>query len=145
MTFNLLIAAAALTAAIGAPTQPFPLVMLSGSDGAESRWSVTESELIKLPVWHPEDGEPVPFNLRLAIDLARDSVRKRNPDIAEFVLSDIKMSRCNHPFEDRWYYLIQFRPVVGGHAMIGGLYFGCVLTNGVVVEPESGKHEGERK
>ncbi len=142
MTLTMLLIAAVLAAGGNSPTKPISLVMMTTSDGAELRWSVTDSQFASVPTWHPEDGEPVPFSLRLAIDLARDSVRKRNPEISEFALSNIKMCRGDHPYEDRWYYLIQFRPVVGGRPMIGGLYVGCVLMNGTLVEPETGKRDG---
>lgn len=145
MTLTVLMMAAILAAGGSSPTKPIPLLKMTASDGAELQWSVAESQFASVPAWHPEEGEPAPLDLRLAITLARDSVRKRNPDITEFALSNIKMCRGDHPFEDRWYYLIQFRPVVGGRPMSGGLYVGCVLANGIVVEAETGKGEATGK
>jgi hypothetical protein len=139
MTLMTVFVTLVLAAGSAPPGKAVPITTITANDGAELRFVATESQIAAVPAWHPEDGQAAPLDLRLAINLGRDSVRKRNPEIVEFALRSITMSRLDPPYDDRWYYFIQFRPIVGGRPMVGGLYFGCVLANGTVVEPEPEK------
>ncbi len=128
---------AALLAAGAAPAGGIvTVVTLSGEDGKMLRFVAVEADVASIPAWRPEDGQAAPLDLRPAINLARDVVRKRHPEVGEFDVSSVRLAHLEPPHKDQWYYLVQFRPVVGGQALKGGLYFACVLMNGTVIEPQ---------
>ena len=112
------------------------MVGMTGPNETSIVVATTEARVAALPVWHPEEGQPAPIDLRLVIDLGRDSIRKRHPDVGEFSVRSVKMERFDAPYGDRWYYLVEFLPVIEGRAMRGGLYYSCVLTDGSVIEPK---------
>ncbi len=128
---------AALLAAGSAPSGRETTVMIyTGSDGTMLRFAVQESDLASVPTWRPEEGQAAPLDLKFAIALGRDAVRKHHPDVQEFDLSWVTLGRLEPPHHDVWYYHIRFAPVVGGQALKGGLYIACILMNGTVIEPK---------
>jgi len=144
MTLTLLLASL-LAAGSSAQGPSVSIVILTSSDGKMMRFAASESDLANVPTWRPEEGQAAPLDLKLAIGLGRDFVRKRHPDVQEFDLSSVTLSRLEPPHHDQWYYLVKLQPVIGGQALKGGLYFACVLMNGTVLEPQeyTEKSKGE--
>jgi hypothetical protein len=132
-------------AAGAAPASGTVTVATLSGDGKMLRFVAGEADVASIPAWRPEEGQAAPLDLRPAINLGRDFVRKRHPETQEFDLSSVQLAHLEPPHQDQWYYLVQFRPVVGGQALKGGLYFACVLMNGTVIEPQefTPKRQGE--
>jgi hypothetical protein len=72
-----------------------------------------------------------------AIQLARDSVKRRHPQFDEFKVNSIDMKRIGWSYKDRWYYVIKFRAYLDGAALLSHAYFAGVLMDGTVIEPEA--------
>jgi hypothetical protein len=120
------------------PPEP-PHVMkqtIYAADGLQVTLMISKTEAERIPSWNPETGEPAPLSLKLAIELARDSVRVRNPSLSEFQVQSVETSRLDGRFEDKWYYVVKFRPVVEGRVLRGAGYVAMVLHDGTVKEPE---------
>ncbi len=106
------------------------------ADGLQVTLMITKEEGERIPSWNPETGEPAPLSLKLAIELARDSVRTQNSSFREFQVQSVETSRLDGRLNDRWYYVIKFRPVVEGRVLRGAAYVAMVLHDGTVKEPE---------
>ena len=121
--------------------QELHLRTMRSDDGTELEVSITREQAELVPSWDPEEKQVLPLSIDLAIGLARDSIRHRHPSVDEFRVSAIEMARLHPAFQDRWYYMIKFRPVIDGRSLMGGLYASFVLMDGTVVEPQVRKND----
>lgn len=109
------------------------------ADGLQVTLMISKAEADRIPSWNPETGEPAPLSLKLAIELARDSVRAENTSFSEFQVQTVETSRLDGLLKDKWYYVITFRPVVEGRVLRGAGYVALVLHDGTVKGPELGE------
>jgi hypothetical protein len=118
--------------------QPTGTVYLfgSGSDGVMNEFSILGERAEKLPQWTPNDGPP-PLPIGSAIKAAEAWMKVRNPEIKQFEVATIALAKMTYPrsLVDRWYYRIEFNPIVGGQTLHGGQFTAVVLFDNTVVEP----------
>lgn len=103
-------------------------------------WEVPRDRFESLPRWTPSSGVP-PLPISRAIEIATGWIKARNPKIDGFEVSTITLA-VSHSWtddqpNDRWYYKIEFNPVVNGKMLYGGQYTAVVLFDGTVVEPRA--------
>jgi hypothetical protein len=132
---------AVLLASQVAVDQELLLRTMRSDDGTELRVAITRQQAENVPSWDPEEKQVLPLSMEMAIGLARDSIRNRHSSISEFRVAAIEIDRLHSAFQDRWYYIINFRPVIEGRSLIGGLYASFVLMDGTVVEPQVRKDD----
>lgn len=131
---TLAIAAATFLAAAPPSTGPSDVMLRSiRSDGEELRVAVSAEQLAKVPAWDAESDFDPPLARRLAIQLARDSVKKRYPQFEDFAVTSIEMAMIT---EERWYYFVKFVPKGGGERVHALGAIAVVLMDGTVVEPK---------
>ncbi len=109
------------------------------AEGSSELLSITKEQADPVPSWNPESGDPAPFSLKLAINLARDSVRSRHSRFDDFTLWTIEMMNLGPKHRDQWAYLIKFQAVMDGHDLFGSGYSALILMDGTIIEPTSMK------
>lgn len=122
--------------------------MLFGQGDMETmyRWSVPRNRFVAQSPWTPAAGAP-PLAISKAAEIAEAWIKAKNPEIKKFAVASIALTvgRTWGPeSKDRWYYRIEFQPVVGGQRLSGGMFIAVVLFDGTVVEPRregTGGHE----
>jgi len=107
-------------------------------------WEVPRKQYEALPRWTPADGAP-PLAVNKALEIGSTWIKKRHPDVRQFDSSSLSFVRagCCVSGDERWFYRIDFQPVVSGQRMYGGHFIAVVLMNGTVVEPRS-ESRGQR-
>lgn len=114
-------------------------VVLFGQGDTQTmyQWVVPWKKFVAQPQWTPSSGNP-PLPIAKAAEVADAWIKKKNPDIKAFSISSIALA-VSHTWhgkpEDRWYYKIEFQPIVGGQRLFGGQFLAVVLFDGTVVEP----------
>lgn len=106
-----------------------------GSDGTIFKTVITPDQAKPVPAWEPDEGHPPPLDMDLAIKLARDAVKLRYPNYDEYQVWKIDMVRIGWNYDDRWFYVITFRPIDDGMLIAGTGFFATVLMDGTVIEP----------
>lgn len=101
-------------------------------------WPLSWAQLEASPSWSPSSGAP-PLAIEKAVALATRWIREKNPRFDDFKPTRITFQRTSrsengHSFR-RWYYTIDFEPVMNEEALYGGTYVAVVLFDGTVVEP----------
>ena len=121
------------------PTPPMPsdvmVRTIHSSDGVRMRLAVNREQAIRVPEWHPEAGYPPPLDLKLAIELARDSVRNRYPQFQKYEVISIDIAEVGREYMDKWFYMIKFRPILEDQPVRLTGTVALVLMDGTVVEP----------
>jgi len=105
------------------------------SEGLMFGFEVSAERVEKLPRWSPSGAQP-PLPIGAAVQAAEEWIKKRHAEIRQFEVSTVALSRVTWPgLADRWYYRIEFQPIVGGQRLYGGQFIAVVLFDGSVVEP----------
>jgi len=106
------------------------------ADGKSTIHKITEDEARKLPAWDPESGKDAPLTYPDAIVKGREWLKIRNPKMDDFKLRTISLERVGYgSIPDRWFYRVDFDPVIGDQKLFGSHFFAIVLMDGTVVEP----------
>jgi hypothetical protein len=136
----LLVLGVALLGEVAPPPAPPAALSLTvrTPEGVKFSLEVTKEEAERGPEWQIEEGQPPPLSMKLAIDLARDSVKHQNPDIEVLELQGVDIERFGGGLGDRWYYIISFNPSIGGRTLRGSGYTALVLMDGTVKKPDFG-------
>jgi hypothetical protein len=106
-------------------------------NGPMYNWEVTTQRFEAQPKWLPTNPA-LPLTIPKAVDAAQTWIKKKNPEVKEFAVSSIAISPigcCSSKSQDRWYYRIEFNPIVGGQPLFGGHFIAVVLFDGTLVEP----------
>ena len=114
-----------------------PVFLLGQGDMATMHnWEVPRKQYEALPTWSPADGSP-PLAVNRALEIGSAWIKSRHPDIKQFDSLSLSFVRagCCVSGDERWFYRIDFQPVVSGQRMYGGQFIAVVLMNGTVVEP----------
>jgi hypothetical protein len=121
-----------------APPEPAELVLRTthSDDGATFKTAITPEQAKRVPAWEPDERQPPPLSMDLAIKLARDSVRLRHPQFDEYRAWSVDMARIGWSYTDRWYYVVTFRAIDDGAPVLSTGFFAAVLMDGTVIEPE---------
>ena len=138
--------AAALTLGLWAAMsfgQSLSTVYLFGHGTAEGmmyEFSIAGDRAEKLPRWVPSN-DPLPLPTGTAVQTAEAWMKARNPEIKQFELATVAIAQMSYPstLKDRWYYRIDFNPIVGGQRLHGGQFTAVVLFDNTIVEPRARK------
>jgi TonB family protein len=107
------------------------------SDGLMSYWEITPARGEALGPWNPRSGPP-PLSIVDAIKAGETWLAQKSPDVKTFELASAALQRTQ-PYSglgDRWFYRLDYDPVVAGRRLPGGSNFiVVVLLDGTVVEP----------
>ncbi|MCC8361690.1 hypothetical protein LK996_01145 [Lysobacter sp. A6] len=107
----------------------------TGPDGKTTELRLDFDALARMPAWTPGNSDP-PLSVAKAsqLALAWGKHRYRRYDdvrIAEILLTSAGCRQTS----PRWYYRVQFRPMMEGNGVLGYDQFVAVLMDGTIVEP----------
>jgi hypothetical protein len=89
----------------------------------------------KTPTWTPTKGEPpLSVSKAAAVALAWAKVRYKRYDSVEITELSLKEFSCSS-VSDRWYYQVEFAPIMDGNRLFGSGNWAAVLMDGTVVGP----------
>lgn len=118
-------------------------VVLFGQGDMETmfQWEISSEKFNSQPSWSPTAGAP-PLAINKAVAIADAWIKKKNPEIKKFSLSSVAFFASQNweaQPSQRWYFRIEFQPIVSGHRLYGGQFIAVVLFDGTVVEPRAEK------
>ena len=115
------------------------LFSTSSEGGATTEFWASDAVLLKTPEWRPADGDP-PLSVARAVAIATAPARAQHPKFDDVEVRDVHLmtASCGRGVS-RWFYSIDFSPVIDGQRMFGGNVEAVVLMNGEVVEPRARK------
>ncbi len=106
------------------------------SNGKATIHKIKEAEAKKLPEWDPESGKAAPLSLDVAIKKGKEWMKNKNPKMDDFKVRSISLDRVGYGFiPNRWFYKIDFDPVIGDQKLFGSQFTAVILMDGTVVEP----------
>jgi hypothetical protein len=131
-----------LVLAVGAPALSAQtagderILFSTSSDGGDTTefWA-SDAALLKTPEWRPADGDP-PLSVASAVAIATAAARAQHPKFDDVEVRDVHImaGSCGRG-ATRWFYSIDFSPVIDGQKMYGGNIGAVVLMNGDPVNP----------
>ncbi len=63
-------------------------------------------------------------------------MKKKNPKIDDFKIRSISIDKVGFSsIPNRWFYRIDFDPVLGDHKLFGSSFTAVILMDGTIVEP----------
>jgi hypothetical protein len=104
-------------------------------------WAVPREKFDAQLQWSPSAGSP-PLPIGRAVEIADAWIKKQNPDVRQFVVTSVALARADSwgsGAAERWYYKVEFQPIVAGRRLFGGHFIAVVLFDGSVVEPSAEK------
>ena len=108
-------------------------------DGRHFEYVVKSDAMAKVPEWVPEKQDP-PLKVPRAVEIAKKAVKSDHPEFGDLKLWTIQMQQSSsqdHP--NRWFYILQMYPIVGGKLSIHTDVTVVVLMDGTVVKPTEKK------
>ncbi len=65
------------------------------------------SDIEKTQSWSPEEGSP-PLSVKKAVEIARDYIKRKNPEFTDYVITEIKLEQFVFPkhMKNKWCYVI---------------------------------------
>ena len=132
---------AALITLTAAQAQSPDVVSLFGEAherGPMLQWELSSARHSSQPRWSPNQGMP-PVPIGRAVELGHIWLKKKHPEVKDFAVSSIQLAPIGYgrPPADRWYYRIEFLPIVSGQVLFGGGFVAVVLFDGTIVEPRA--------
>src|SRR5215471_17395527 len=110
---------------------------MTGADCVRQVFAITEEAASKLPQWSPTKDLP-PLSIAKATTLATEWVTKQHPKFDSVELRSIELEKVGWGrYPNRWYYLLQFDPVIEGRKFFGGELLVAITMDGTVVPPRS--------
>jgi hypothetical protein len=111
------------------------LFSTSSEGGATTEFWASDSVLLKTPEWRPADGDP-PLSVARAVAIATAAAKAQHPKFDDVEVRDVHImtASCGRGVT-RWFYSIDFSPVIDGQRMFGGSIGAVVLMNGDLLEP----------
>ena len=125
---------------LGAEAQPRgDLILFSSNDsnGVSVQYVVSKQRAEKVPLWEPLVAPP-PLTLEQAATVGLAWLKAKHPDVTAFVLSGVSFREFpfRPAFAKRWYYQLDFEPIVGGKRLGGSGFATIILFDGSIVEPQ---------
>ena len=106
------------------------------SDGKSTIHKISVAKARALDEWDPESGDPAPLSFKKAITEGKAWMMKKYPKMDDFQVRSITIEKMGwSSLRNRWYYKIEFNPIVGGQKLFGSMFTAVVLLDGSVVEP----------
>ncbi|HVT14712.1 MAG TPA: hypothetical protein VHQ90_00845 [Thermoanaerobaculia bacterium] len=104
-------------------------------DGKNYDYIVTESVLAKTPEWLPEKQEP-PLSIPAAMAIAKKVALADHPKFETVVAAAIEIRPASsYRSKNRWFYSLDFAPVLEGQPYYGNEITVVLLLDGTVVKP----------
>ena len=101
------------------PPREVELFGTQNQDGIKTDFVTTEAAVRNSPAWNPEGDDP-PLSVARAIALAKAEFLSIHPKLDDAKLFSIQlMSIGAADVQDRWFYIIEFSPVLDGNTMFG--------------------------
>lgn len=118
------------------PGSPVLVTLSRLPDGTSYRWEIPRPTAVALAPWNPT-ASPVPLSIGDAAQTGEAWLRQRNQEFKAFEITNVNLSRMQPTLmPDRWFYRLDFDPIVEGRRLVGGgKYVAVVLLDGTVVEP----------
>jgi hypothetical protein len=114
------------------------LLLGEGDSTTMNNWEISRQKWEAQPKWSPASEQPPPLSISKAVELAGVWIKKRHPDVKEFLIWSVSLTSqatWAADVRDGWFYRIEFDSGVGGRRMRGGQFVAVVLLDGSVVEP----------
>jgi hypothetical protein len=106
------------------------------ANGKSTIHKIQEAEAKKLPEWDPESGKAAPLSLDAAIKKGKEWMKKKNPNMDDFKVRSINLAKVGYgSIPNRWFYKIDFDPVIGDQKLFGSRFTAVILMDGTVIEP----------
>ena len=139
-TMRKFVASLLILVALGVQAQSSDEILLFSSTdltGVSVKYVISKKRAETVPVWDPLSMEP-PLTLARASGIALDWLKTKHPDVPTFLLSGISIREfpIRPALAKRWYYQLDFDPVVGGKRLGGGQFAAIIPFDGSVVEPQ---------
>ena len=135
---TLVLAVLALTsfAAWGGVCDDVPLVQIPTANGDQIAIYATNEEIERSPEWSPVKGEP-PIRVPRAVAIAKEWAKRNFTQYEIMKISGISLRerRCGF-IGNRWFYIIDFDPIVNGKILLGTAHFVAVLMDGTSIGPK---------
>lgn len=129
MIRTLLVALLLGTLPVAASAQSDVVLFGQGDTQTMYQWVVPWNRFVAQQRWSPASGNP-PLPITKAAEVADAWIKGKYPDIKAFSISSIALA-VSHTWQgepqDRWYYKIEFQPMVGGQRLFGGQFIAVVL------------------
>jgi hypothetical protein len=107
----------------------------TGPDGRTTELRLDFDKLARLSTWTPGNTDP-PLSIAKASQLALAWGKQRYRRYDSVEIAEIMLTRAGcHVTSPRWYYRVQFRPMMDGNGVLGYDQFVAVLMDGTIVEP----------
>lgn len=122
---------------ISAPAQAANLSLSHiTSNGKSTIHAIPKAAAMKLPRWDPEGGKPAPLPVDVAVKKGKEWMKSKNPKMDDFKVRSIALVRIGYSsLPDRWYYKLEFDPIIADQPLFGAQFVAVVLLDGTVVEP----------
>jgi hypothetical protein len=128
----------------GPPSMTPGMVFVASSraqDGTMFTWEIPQQRGNAQPTWDPATMPTPPVSIADATKVADAWLKQQTPELKTFVLTSLTLFRMQpYMWPDRWYYRLEFDPIVAGRRLSGaGNFVAVVLLDGSVVEPRIDK------
>ena len=112
-----------------------PVMTTTKDDGTAVGIVITDDQRRKSPTWNIESGEP-PLSISKAIAAAKVWGKKTYTRFDDVRIHSVSLSSIGcYSVKDKWYYLVNFSPIIDGNAVYGSGYFAAILMDGTVIGP----------
>ncbi len=106
------------------------------ANGKHYVFASTEETVGKTPEWFPEKTDP-PLAVSRAIAIAKKAALEDHPKFDDLIVSSVEVRRAGCVRSDnRWFYLVDFSPVIDGQSFSGSEITAAVLMDETVVRPQ---------
>ena len=105
------------------------------ADGRNFDYTVKTAALSKVPKWTPEKQNP-PLSFPRAVEIAQHAVKADHPEFHELMVWSFRLQHVGAlEFQNRWFYVVEMYPMVGGKLSYQTEISVVVLMDGTVVKP----------
>lgn len=112
-----------------------PVMTTVKEDGTAIGIVITDEQRSRSPTWNIESGEP-PLSISKAVAVAKAWGKKTYTRYDDVRIHGVSLSSIGcYSAKDKWYYLVNFSPIIDGNAIYGSGYFAAVLMDGTVIGP----------
>jgi hypothetical protein len=111
------------------------LTAIGTPDGAYDTYYASEQQVSSSPVWDPAK-DSLPLSVPKAVSLAKVWLKQQHPKFDDLILRSIQIEPVSAArAKSRWFYMLNFDPVVDGRAFWGGDLHAAILMDGTIVVP----------
>lgn len=105
------------------------------ADGSKLGLFISPAQISSSPAWKPGTGEPpLPFSRAVQLALHWAKAEYKRFDDVQIRSVHVTSYGCPSP-ENRWYYNVDFTPIMDGNPMFATGYFVAILMDGTIIAP----------